>query len=128
MEIKTVQTPGAPVPAGHYSQAVVHNGLVYVAGQLSIDPKTGEGLAGSVEEQTERALRNVAAILEAAGSGLDRVLKVTIYVSDVSLWGAVNETYARVMGGHRPARAVVPAGDLRHGLLVEIEAIAATRD
>ena len=128
MEIKTVHTPAAPSPAGHYSQAVVHNGLVYVAGQLSIDPETGERLAGSVEEQTERALRNVAEILEAAGSGLGRVLKVTIYVSDVSLWGAVNETYTRVMGGHRPARAIVPVGDLRHGLLVEIDAIAATRD
>ena len=125
MEIRTVQTLDAPAPAGHYSQAVVHNGLVYVAGQLSVDPKTGEMVAGPIEEQTERALGNVSQILRAAGSGLDRILKVTIYISDVSHWGAVNEAYARVMGDHRPARAVVPVGDLRHGLLVEIDAIAA---
>ena len=128
MDIKTVQTPDAPAPAGHYSQAVVHNGLVYVAGQLSIDPQTGERLAGTIEEQTERALSNVSAVLRAAGSGMDRVLKVTVYVSDISLWGAVNEVYARVMGEHRPARAVVPVGDLRHGLLVEIDAVAAAGD
>ena len=125
MEIRTVRTAGAPAPAGHYSQAVIHNGLVYVSGQLSVDPETGEGLAVSIEGQTERALNNVAEVLKAAGSGLDRVLKVTIYVSDISQWSAVNETYARIMGDHRPARAVIPAGDLRHGLLVEIDAIAA---
>jgi 2-iminobutanoate/2-iminopropanoate deaminase len=128
MEIRTVKTPGAPAPAGHYSQAVVHSGLVYVAGQLSIDPQTGERRAGTIEEQTEQALSNISEVLKAAGSGLDRILKVTIYISDVSLWGAVNEVYARVMGGHRPARAVVPVGDLRHGLLVEIDAIAAAGD
>ena len=126
MDIKTVLTQNAPAPGGHYSQAVVHNGLVYVAGQLSIDPRTGERKLGSIEEQTEQVLRNVAAILEAAGSDLSRVLKMTVYVADIELWAAVNTVYARIMGEHRPARAVVPTKELHYGFLVEIDAIAAT--
>jgi len=128
MDIKTVLTQNAPAPGGHYSQAVVHNGLVYVAGQLSIDPRTGERKLGSIEEQTEQVLRNVAAILEAAGSDLSRVLKMTVYVADIELWAAVNTVYARVMGEHRPARAVVPTKELHYGFLVEIDAIAATNE
>lgn len=128
MEIKHVQTQDAPTPGGHYSQAVVYNGLVFVAGQLSIDPRTGEKLLGSIEEQTEQALKNVAAILKAANSDLSRVLKMTVYVSDIDLWGKVNEVYARVLGEHRPARAVIPTGDLHYGFLIEIEAVAATYD
>ncbi len=126
-DIQRIQTDGAPTPAGHYSQATVHNGVVYVAGQLAIDPATGERKLGSIEEQTERTLRNVEAILHAAGSDFAHVLRMTIYVSDISLWGAVNETYARVLGPHRPARAVVPTKDLHHGFLVEIDCIAAQR-
>lgn len=126
MDIKRISTPNAPQPAGHYSQAVVYNGLVFVAGQLSIDPQTGERKLGSIEEQTEQALSNVSEILKAAGSDLSRVLKMTVYVSDINLWGAVNSVYARVMGEHRPARAVIPTGDLHYGFLIEIEAVAAT--
>lgn len=128
MEITKIQTPNAPSPAGHYSQAVVHNGIVYVAGQLSIDPKTGERKIGTIEEQTELALSNVSEILKAANSDLSRVLKMTVYVADINLWGAVNTVYARVMGDHRPARAVIPTGELHYGFLIEIEAVAATRD
>ncbi len=128
MEIKSILTSNAPRPAGHYSQAVVYNGLVFVAGQLSIDPKTGEKKIGTIEEQTELALSNVGEILKAAGSDLSRVLKMTVYVVDINLWEAVNAVYARVMGEHRPARAVVPTGELHHGFLIEIEAVAATRD
>ena len=126
MEITTIHTEGAPTPAGHYSQAVVYNGLVFVAGQLAIDPRTGEKMLGSIEEQTEQALKNVGEILKAAGSDMSRVLKMTVYVSDINLWGAVNEVYARVLGEHRPARAVIPTGDLHHGFLIEIAAVAAT--
>jgi len=128
MEIKHVNTQDAPTPGGHYSQAVVYNGLVFVAGQLSIDPRTGEKMLGSIEEQTEQALKNVGAILKAAGSDMSRVLKMTVYVSDIELWGRVNEVYARVLGEHRPARAVIPTGDLHYGFLIEIEAVAATYD
>ncbi|MGH9842972.1 MAG: RidA family protein [Blastocatellia bacterium] len=125
MEIKSVSTPNAPRPAGHYSQAVIHQGLVYVAGQLPIDPATGEKKLGPIEEQAEQVLRNIRAILQAAGSDLHRVLKMTVYISDISLWGKVNEVYAQMLGDHRPARAVVPVKELHHGFQIEIEAIAA---
>jgi 2-iminobutanoate/2-iminopropanoate deaminase len=126
MEIKRIQTPNAPTPAGHYSQASVYNGLVFVAGQLSIDPATGQHKTGSIEEQTEQALNNVHAILQAAGSDWSRVLKINISVADIGLWDAVNKVYSRVLGENRPARAVIPCGPLHHGFLIEIEAVAAT--
>jgi 2-iminobutanoate/2-iminopropanoate deaminase len=125
--MQAIETRDAPTAAGHYSQAIVHNGVVYVAGQLPIDPKDRNRPVGSIEEQTERTLRNVEAILVAAGSGLDRVLQMTIYISDIELWGGVNTAYARVMGSHKPARAVVPVKDLHYGYKIEIQAIAAAR-
>lgn len=126
--MKMVETPHAPGPAGHYSQAVVHGGLVFVAGQLPHDVTSPGRPAGEVEEQTERALHNVEAILEAAGSGLERLLSVTVYVADLSLWPRVNAAYARVLGAHRPARAVVPVQELHYGYLVEVQAVAALRE
>ncbi|GAB4404747.1 MAG: RidA family protein [Anaerolineales bacterium] len=120
-----ISTPNAPTPAGHYAQAIVHNGLVFVSGQLPIDPSTGEKRVGSIEEQTEQALRNVEAILRAAGSSLNKVLKTTVYISDIALWDRVNAVYARFFGDHRPARAVVPTRELHFGFQIEIEAIAA---
>ena len=127
MNIERITTTNAPKPGGHYSQAVVHNGLVFVSGQLSVDPATGEKRLGSIEEQTEQALHNVHEVLQAAGSDWDRVLKMTVYVADINLWEAVNKVYARVLGEHRPARAVIPTGPLHYGFLIEIEAIAATK-
>ena len=125
--MQAIETRDAPGAAGHYSQAIVHNGLVFVAGQLPIDPTDRTKPVGSIEEQTEQTLRNVEAILEASGSGLDLVLQMTIYVSDISLWGGVNAAYSRVMGASKPARAVVPVKDLHYGYQIEIQAIAATR-
>lgn len=125
MNLESILTPNTPTPAGHYSQAIVYNGLVYVAGQLPIDPTTGEKLQGSIEAQTERTLRNVEAILQAANSDLSRVLKMTVYIADISQWGAVNAVYARIMGDHKPARAIVPVKELHYGFLIEIDAIAA---
>jgi 2-iminobutanoate/2-iminopropanoate deaminase len=125
MSIQRIETPNAPKPAGHYSQGVVYNGILYVSGQLSIDPKTGEKKIGSIEEQTEQALNNVHGILKAAGSDWDRVLKMTLYVTDINLWDAVNKVYIRILGEHRPARAVIPTGPLHYGFLIEIEAVAA---
>jgi 2-iminobutanoate/2-iminopropanoate deaminase len=124
MEITRIKTPNAPTPAGHYSQACVHNGLVFVSGQLAIDPKTGEKKLGSIEEQTEQALSNVHEILKAAGSDWSKVLKMTLYVSDINLWEAVNKVYISVLGENRPARAVIPCGPLHYGFLIEIEAVA----
>jgi 2-iminobutanoate/2-iminopropanoate deaminase len=91
------------------------------------DAETGERLIGSIEEQTEQALRNLAEILRAANSGIDQVLKTTVYVSDIQLWDRVNRVYAGFFGAHRPARAVVPTRDLHFGFQIEIEAIAAVR-
>ena len=125
--MRLVETPGAPRPAGHYSQAVVHGGLVFVAGQLPVRPEAPRDARppGDAEEQTERALRNVEAILAAAGTDLGHLLSVTVYVSDISLWPRVDAAYSRVLGDHRPARAVVPVRELHHGYLVEIQAVAA---
>jgi 2-iminobutanoate/2-iminopropanoate deaminase len=125
--MKTIQPPDQPKPKGHYSPGLEHNGLIYVSGQLPMDLKTREPFTGSIEEQTELALRNVEAVLKEAGSGLDHVLQMTIYVSDIELWGKVNETYARVMGDHRPARALIPVKDLHFDTKIEIAAIAAVR-
>ena len=122
-----IQTDKAPQPKGHYSQAVAHGGLIFVSGQLAVNA-AGEPVTDSIEAQTEQCLRNVEAVLRAAGSDLSRVLKMTVYVSDESLWGAVNETYARVMGAHKPARAIIPVNKFRGDFLIEIEAIAAARE
>lgn len=126
--MRLVETDLAPRPGGHYSQAVVHNGTVYVAGQLPVDPADPKAPPGDAASQARQALANVRAILEAAGSGLDRVLQMTVYVSDIAHWGEVNRVYSEVMGSHRPARAVVPTRDLHYGYLVEIQAIAALRE
>ena len=106
----------------------MHDGLVYAAGQLPIDPEDRDAPPGDAAVQTRRALENVRLILEAAGSGLDRVLQMTIYVSDITHWNEVNRVYSEMMGDHRPARAVVPVRDLHFGYLVEIQAIAALRE
>ncbi len=123
-----IQTDHAPQPGGHYTQAVAHNGLLFVSGQLPIEPSTGKPIEGSVEVQTSRALENILAILCAAGSSRALVLKTTVYVSDIQLWPRVNTAYARFFGEHRPARAVVPTSELHHGCLVEIAAVAALGD
>ena len=117
--------PGVPKPAGHYSPGVSHAGFVFVSGQLPMKPGAREQVVGSIEEQTEQCLRNVEGVLKAAGSSLDRVVQMTIYIADGDLWGPVNATYARVMGEHRPARAVVPVKTLHFGYQIEIQAIAA---
>jgi len=122
--MKTIQPPDQPMPKGHYSPGIEHNGLVYVSGQLPMSLDTREPFTGSIEEQTELALRNVEAVLKAAGSGLDNVIQFTIYVSDMELWDAVNKKYAEVMGEHRPARAMIPVKDLHFGTQIEIQAIA----
>jgi len=124
-KIQPVRTDGAPAAGGHYSQGIVHGDCVYVSGQLPFKPGSDERTFGSVAEQTEQALRNVEAILVAAGSGLDRVLQMTIYISDGDDWSAVNEVYARVLGEHRPARAVVPVSPLHYDAAIEIQAIGA---
>ena len=119
-----ISTQNAPKPSGHYSQAIVHNDIVYISGQLPVEPGTGEKRIGSIEEQMEQALKNLSQILKAAGSNINQVIKTTVYISDIGLWERVNSVYSKFFGEHRPARAVVPTRDLHYGFQIEIEAIA----
>jgi reactive intermediate/imine deaminase len=126
--VNIIKLPDAPEPKGHYSPAVVHNGLIFVSGQLPRNAVSGEVETGSIEAQTELALRNVEQILLAANSDLNRVLQITIYVSEMELWDQVNEVYASVLGKHKPARTIVSVKDLHFGTKIEIQAIAAVKD
>ena len=128
MPLKLVSTPTAPVARGHYSQAVVFGGLVYVAGQLPVVPEDPERRLEDFESQADQVISNVFAILAAAGSSPDRILKATVYVADLAHWPAFNALYARRLGAHRPARTVVPVGTLHYGYLVEMDVIAALTD
>ena len=125
---RPIRTENAPAPAGHYSQAIVFRGLVHVSGQLPIDPMTGTVVEGDAEVQADRTLRSVAAILDAAGSGLDLVLSLHVFVNSRADWPGVNAACERIFGDHRPARAIVGGADLKPGCRVEITAVAAVRD
>ncbi len=120
-----IYTPQAPQPIGPYSQAVAVDGWLYVAGQIAIDPATGTMLQGDITVQTERVLRNIQAILEAAGARLQDVIKTTVYVTDLSEFAAMNAVYSRFFADTcPPARATVEAKNLPGGCRVEIEAVA----
>ena len=123
--MKQVFTSSAPKPAGHYSQAFIHDNLVYVSGQLPIEPHLGPKEPGTIEEQTRQVLKNISEILKAAGTDKTRVIKTTVYISDINLWSRVNSVYAEFFGEHQPARAVVPTRQLHFGYQIEIEAVAA---
>ena len=118
------ETPNAPAPGGHYSQAVVHNGLVYLSGVLPITPAGAKLNDATVVQQTEQILANLDAILDAAGSHRNKVLKVSIFIADITAWNAVNQVYAQFFGDHRPARSVVPCSTLHYGFGIELEAVA----
>ena len=120
-----ISTDAAPAAAGPYSQAIRTGELVFTAGQLGTDPATGEFAGDDVAAQAEQALANLAAILEAAGSGLDRLVKVTVFLVDIGDWPAVNEVYARRVPEPFPARSAFAVRELPRGARVEIEAVAA---
>jgi 2-iminobutanoate/2-iminopropanoate deaminase len=119
-----IQTEHAPNAIGPYSQAVKANGLVFASGQIPIDPQTGQFVPGGIAEQTEQVLKNLAAVLEAAGSGLDRIVKTTVFLADMEEFAAMNEVYGRFFTDSPPARATVEAAGLPRAARVEIEAIA----
>jgi 2-iminobutanoate/2-iminopropanoate deaminase len=123
--LECLDAPGLAKPAGHYSHAVVHGGIAYLAGQLPHVPGQPERAPGTIEEQARQVLSNVDQVLAACGSRRDRVLRCTVYVSDIAHWPAVNKVYAEFFGDHRPARAVVPVGELHHGYAIEVEVTAA---
>ncbi len=120
---EAISTEGAPAAAGPYSQAIRAGGLVFTAGQLGIDPESG-ALGETTAEQADRALLNVRAILEAAGSGMDRIVKTTVFLADIGDWPAVNEVYASHLPQPFPARSAFAVKDLPRGAKVEIEAVA----
>jgi len=126
--MKKIITNKAPGAAGHYSQAICSKGLVFVAGQLPLDPVTGKLVTGGIEEQVRRTIQNVEAILIASNSGLKYILKTTIYITDLNDWGEVNRVYAACLGDHKPARAVIPCGPLHYGALLEMEVIASVEE
>lgn len=119
-----ISTDRAPAAVGAYSQAIRAGELVFTAGQLGSDPTTGELVEGGVSRQAEQALANLTAILETAGSGLDGLVKVTVYLADIGDWPALNEVYGRVIPQPYPARSAFAVKALPKGALVEIEAVA----
>ncbi len=119
-----VQTDAAPKAVGPYSQAVRANGFLFTAGQVGLDPATGKLVEGGVAAETRRVLANLAAVLQAGGSGLDRVVKTTVFLADLADFKTMNEVYAELFGGHRPARSTVQVAALPLGAQVEIEAVA----
>ena len=125
--MQVVSTDGAPKAIGAYSQGIVAHGFVFTAGQIALDPASGEVVPGGIAEQTARVLENLRAILTAAGSGLDRVVKTTVFLADMADFAAMNEVYARAFADHKPARSTVAAAGLPRGVRVEIEAVAEVR-
>jgi 2-iminobutanoate/2-iminopropanoate deaminase len=123
--LRAVQTDRAPAAIGPYSQAIVANGFLFTAGQIPLDPATGQVVAGDVTAQTERVLTNLAAVLEAAGTSWASVVKTTVFLNDMNDFPAVNQIYARILGNARPARSTVQVAALPRGVLVEIDLIAA---
>jgi 2-iminobutanoate/2-iminopropanoate deaminase len=119
-----VQTEQAPKAIGPYSQAIRTNGFVFASGQIPTDPETGQFVAGGIAEQTEQVIKNLSRVLEAAGSGLNRVVKTTVFLADMEEFAAMNEVYGKFFSEEPPARATVAAAGLPRNARVEIEAIA----
>ncbi len=122
---QVISTPNAPAAVGTYSQAIVANGMVYASGQLGLNPATGDFAGEDFKSQAEQSLKNVGAILEAAGTSFDNVVKVSVFMSDMSNFAALNEVYAQFFKAPYPARSAVAVKTLPKNGLVEIEVIAA---
>ena len=124
MSIDLVQTPHAPAAIGPYSQATITGDLVFSAGQVALDPSSGTVVEGGIEEQTRQVLANLSAVLEAAGTTMSRVIKTTVFLTDMADFPAMNTIYAEAFDDHKPARSTVAVAGLPLGVLVEIEVIA----
>lgn len=125
--MKSIHTEKAPQAIGPYSQAIATGGLVFSAGQVAIDPATGELVAGDTAAQTRQVLKNLTAVLAAAGTGLGQVVKTTVFLKNFDDFAAMNAVYAEAFGDHKPARSTVEVVRLPKNALVEIEAIAIVR-
>jgi 2-iminobutanoate/2-iminopropanoate deaminase len=126
--MKPISSPEAPRPSGHYEQAIAHGGFLFVSTQLPIDPAHGPADAGPIEQQARQVFGNILAIVEAGGSRLDHITRITIYVSDVSHWPVVDRVYKSFFDKARPARGVIPTGKLHLGYDVGADCIAAIVD
>lgn len=124
MPLKAVRTDNAPGAIGPYSQGIVASGFLFTAGQIPLDPSTGQVIPGDVRAQTEQVLNNLGEVLGAAGCSWRHVVKTTVFLHDMNDFPAVNETYARILGDAKPARSTVQVAGLPRGVLVEIDAIA----
>ena len=124
MSKEVIQSDRAPLPIGPYSQAIRAGGLLYLAGQIALDPSTGQFLGGDIKTQTRRVLQNLSAVLEAAGSSMDRVVKTTVFLKDMNDFGPMNEEYGSYFKELPPARSTVQAARLPRDALVEIDVIA----
>lgn len=124
MPKKHIQTGQAPQPIGPYSQGVIAGGLLFVSGQIPVDPATGEVVPGDVEAQTDQVMKNIMAILKEAKIGPESVVKTTVFLANLADFPKMNQAYARVLGKEPPARSTIQAAGLPRGVLVEIEAIA----
>ncbi len=124
MSHTAIATPDAPAAIGPYSQAIVHNGMIYCSGQIPLDPETGEMKGSTIEEETHQVMKNLQAVLEAAGSGLGGIIRTTIYLQNLENFAKVNEVYASYLNKPFPARATVEVSKLPRGAQVEIDAIA----
>jgi 2-iminobutanoate/2-iminopropanoate deaminase len=122
--MKIISTPHAPAAIGPYSQAVVSNGFAFLSGQIPLDPATGQLIEGEIAAQTQRVLENLKAVLESCGSSLDKVVKTTVYLTDMREFARMNEVYARYFTANPPARATVEAARLPRDVRVEIDCIA----
>jgi 2-iminobutanoate/2-iminopropanoate deaminase len=125
MNVRPVHTDRAPAAIGPYSQGVVAGGFLFTAGQIALDPATGQIVDGDVVAQTERVMQNLTAVLREAGASWDRVVKTTVYLQDMADFPRVNEVYGRALGSARPARSTVQVAGLPRGVLVEIDAVVA---
>ena len=122
--MKTISTERAPAAIGPYSQAVAAGGLLFCSGQIPLDPVSGELVQGDIAQETERVMENLAAVLDAGGSGFERVVKTTVFLVDMADFPIVNEVYGRYFPQHKPARATVAVAALPRGARVEVEAVA----
>lgn len=127
MSVRTLHTEKAPAAIGPYSQAVVTGNLMYTAGQIAIDAATGQIVPGDVTVQTERVMKNLAAVLESGGATWNDVVKTTVFLMDMADFPRVNDVYGRMIGDARPARSTVQVSGLPRGVLVEIEAVAVVK-
>lgn len=124
MERETISTDHAPMAIGPYAQAIKAGGFVYTAGQIAIDPKTGDFVEGGIKAQTRRVLESLKAVLEASGSSANQAVKTTVYLKNMADFGAMNEVYSEYFGNAKPARSTIAAAELPRGALIEIDLVA----